>query len=547
MGVSRRGLALPLLLLVPLGAGLALTRASRLPRADFAFVNGAEVASLDPAAATGIPEARLVRAILEGLVVHDPRTLAPRPGMAESWESSADGLDWTFRIRSGAIWTNGDPVTAQDFVFSFGRLLDPRTGSEFARELWCVRGAREYSTEVDDRGRPARAFDGVAIRAEGDRTLSIGLARPTPWLLDLLASAPLCPVNRRSLEEAQERFPEAWAVEWTRPENLVVNGPFRVLERRVNDRVRLARNERYWDAANVAFGTIDVLAVEHVGTALNLYLTGAVGWIDQQPADLAARLSRREDFHSAPYLGTYFYRVNVTRPPLDDVRVRRALALAIDRAAITEKVTRAGEIPSWSHVPLGMPGWTRVEMRHADHAADVEEARRLLAECGFGPGGKPFPPIEIHYNTRESHRDIAEVIADSWRRELGVPARMRNQEWRVFMDTQKRVDYDVSRSSWIADFPDPFGFLQIFTTGNENNRTGWSSARYDELIARAAEARGEERLARLREAEGVLMEELPILPIHSYVTKNLVDPRLDGFFENALDEHPPKSWRWRDR
>jgi oligopeptide transport system substrate-binding protein len=279
---------------------------------------------------------------------------------------------------------------------------------------------------------------------------------------------------------------------------------------------------------------------------VNLYLTGEVAWVDQQPADLASRLARREDYHSTPYLGTYFYRVDVARPPFDDRRVRRALALAIDRESIVRRVTRAGETPLYACVPPGMPGWSGAEMAHArSFEDDVREARRLLAEAGYGEGGREFPPISIHYNTRESHRDVAEVVADSWRRNLGVRARLENQEWRVFLDTQRRIDYDVSRSSWIADTVDPFGFLEIFTTGNDNNRTGWSDPRFDERIARAAGAREPERSRLLREAEEILLEELPILPIYVYASKNLVDPRLGGFFENALDEHSPKSWYWR--
>jgi oligopeptide transport system substrate-binding protein len=209
------------------------------------------------------------------------------------------------------------------------------------------------------------------------------------------------------------------------------------------------------------------------------------------------------------------------------------------------KVTRCGEQPLYACVPPGIAGWQGAPMRHAESfEEDVAEARRLLAECGYGPVGRELPAIAIHYNTRERNRDVAEVIADSWRRNLGLRARLENQEWRVFMDTQRRVDYDVSRSSWIADYADALGFLEIWTTGNANNRTGWSDARYDDLLRRAGAAREPERTELLRQAEGILLEELPILPIHAYASKNLVDPRLGGFHENALDEHPLKAWRW---
>jgi oligopeptide transport system substrate-binding protein len=544
---------------VLLAAALGFGRGAHLDRADCAFVNGAEPATLDPAVITAIPEGRIVRALFEGLVVRDPETLEPRPGVAETWEVGPDGLSWTFHLRPDARWSNGEPVTAEDFAFSFERLLDPRTAAGYASQLYCVAGARAFATDVDERGAPRRSFETVAIRArpgspentgntsaEGS-TLEIGLEHPVPRFPDLLASPQFSPVNHRSLDQARARHPDAWQIEWLRPENLVTNGPFRLLERRANDRIRLGKNHAYWDADHVAFETIDALAAEHLSTVVNLYLTGEVAWIDQEPSDLASRLSRREDFHSAPYLGTYFYRVNVSRPPFDDRRVRRALALAIDREAIVRRVTRAGERALYACVPPGMPAWRGAAMPHAaEFPDDVREARRLLGETGYGEGGKVLPPIAIHYNTRESHKDVAEVIADSWRRNLGIQTRMENQEWRVFMDTQRRIDYDVSRSSWIADYADPYGFLEIFTTKNENNRTGWSDPRYDDLIASAAVALEPERSVRLAQAEEILLSELPILPIYAYATKNLVDPRLGGFYENALDEHSPKSWYWMD-
>lgn len=520
---------------------LALGRGARLERADCAFVNGAEPATLDPAAITAIPEGRIVRAIFEGLVVRDPETLEPRPGVAERWELSSDGLEWTFHLREDARWTDGERVTARDFAFSFERLLDPRTAAGYASQLFCVEGARAFATDIDERGVPRRSFDTVAIRAADDSTLAIRLSHPFAPFLDVLACPQLAPVSERHLKMMRERFPATWTVEWLRPEHLVSNGPFRLLERRANDRIRLGKFAGYWDAANVAMGTIDALAVEHAATALNLYLTGEIAWVDQVPADLVARIARRDDFRSAPFLGTYFYRVNVARPPFDDARVRRALALAIDREAIVRRVTRCGEQPIYACVPPGFEGFAGAAMRHAaSFAEDVEEARRLLRESG-----KSLPTITIHYNTRELNRDVAEVIADSWRRNLGLETRLENQEWRVFLDTQKKVEYDVSRSSWIADYADPFGFLEIFTTGNENNRTGWSDARYDELIGRAAAEVELRRSELLRQAEAILMEELPILPIYAYASKNLVDPRLGGFFENALDEHSPKTWFWK--
>lgn len=664
--------ALPLFLLAALALVVVrLAGSARLEPADMAFNNGTEVQTLDPATVSGVPEGRILRAIFEGLVMKDPRTLEPVPGVAESWELSPDGHVYTFRIREGARWTNGDPLTAHDFEFSWERFLHPRTAAEYAYQLWYVRGGRPYTLVPDERsfaagaapsswvralsdgrvalglcgflleGQPLDApipalpalgahieagatlfelpggsvraplagrvravnaalpatlgelrqdpyqhgwwieletepgafaaahaagalldaptfrrelaWPAVGIRALDAHTLRVELEHPTPYFLSLCAFYPLYPVNRRNLEEARERWPGSWEIEWLRPENLVTNGPFRVAFRRVNDRLRLVKNEHYWDADAVAFDTIDALAVDHLGTSLNLYLTGGIDWIDRPQATLIPRLMPREDFNPALYLGSYFYRFNCTKPPFDDPRVRRALSLSIDRRAICERITKAGEQPSWTFVPPVLPGYPRVELRRAGGgyaeglAADLEEARRLMAEAGFGPGGRPFPTFEIHFNTDQTHKDVAEVIGDGWARHLGLNVRYLNQEWKVYLDTQKTITYDVSRSAWIGDYPDPNTFLDMFVTSGENNRTGWSDLEYDDFVRRAAlEPDPARRYELLASAERILMDQLPILPIYSYVTKNLANPRLGGFFENFQDEHFPKHWYWKD-
>jgi oligopeptide transport system substrate-binding protein len=531
---------------------------ARLEPADFTFINGTEVSTLDPATVTGVPEGRILRAIFEGLTTKHPATLEPLPGVAERWEVSADGLRYTFHLRRDAVWTNGDPVTAHDFVYSWQRFLDPQTAAEYAYQLWYVRGAQAYTTDLDDAGRPRQGFETVGIRAPDDWTFEVELEQPTPFFLQLTAFYPLYPVNRRNLEEARERSPGSWQFDWLRPENIVTNGPYRVVSRRVNDRIRLERNPTYWDVDSVAFETIDALAVEQYLTNLNLYEQGDAAWINYIPNQLIERLMVREDFQPAPYFGTYFYRVNTTKPPLDDARVRRALALCIDREQITRFITKSGQQPWFSLVPAGMAGYSAQSFAHravpggsaeeyaAGLQADVEEARRLLAEAGYGPSGRPLPTIEIHYNTSETHRDIAEVVADSWRRNLGLNAKLLNQEWKVYLDTQSTLNYDVSRSAWIGDYVDPNTFLDLFVTGGENNKTGWGDPRYDELIAAAKkEMDPAARYELFYRAEALLMEALPILPIYSYVTQNMVNPRMGGCPDNLLDEPFPKWWYWR--
>jgi len=668
-------------LLAAIGAiALAIAGSARLVRADFTFNNGAEVQTLDPATVSGVPEGRVVRLLFEGLCVKDPKTLEPLPGVAESWELSDERHTYTFRLREDARWSDGTPVDAYDFEYSWRRMLHPETAAEYAYQLWYVRGAKQYtlfddslealkspaspfwlrdegdgrvrvgflgdhleglaggewvevdlqpgqsigpgdrvgshaflfcsqemwlpfeaevlrvnpdlSQEVDlvledpcgaqwiaevqvqpgtlERLResgaliPGREYRetsmnaSLGLRAEDAGTFVVELTEPTPYFLDLCAFYPVFPVSRRQLEAARERWPNDWQLRWMRPEHLVSNGPYKIAFRRVNDRIRFEKNEHYWDAQNVAFETIDALAIDHLGTSLNLYLMGEVDWIDRPITSVIPRLMPREDFEPAPYLGSYFYRVNVTKPPFDDPRVRRALALTIDRQAIVTSITKAGEAPSFGYCPPGMGAYERQEMRHAsasndaaaNFATDLAEAQRLLVEAGFAvprydESGVEFPTFEILYNTDQTHKDIAEVVADGWKRHLGLNVKLLNQEWKVYLDSQKNLDYDVTRSAWIGDYPDPNTFLDMYVTGGENNRTGWGNARYDELIAlAAAESDEAARLAHFAEAEALLLEELPILPIFDYVTRNLVNPRLGGFHPNVQDEHFGKFWYW---
>jgi len=535
-----------------LWAAVRVAGSAQLEPADFVYNNATEVSTLDPATVTGVPEGRVLRAIFEGLTTKHPQTLDALPGSAESWDISEDGLVYTFHIRSDGRWSNGDPVTAHDFVYSWERVLNPLTGADYAYQLWYVRGARAYTTEVDEDGNPIHPFDSVGIIARDDATLEVTLTAPTPFFLDLMAFYPLFPVNRRNIEDAKRRWPDSWELEWLQPHNIVTNGPYRIGYRRVNDRIRLVKDEGYWDAENVAMRTIDVLAIEQGITGLNVYLTGGSHWQTSIPPLLVPDLEGRRDFAPVPYLGVYFYRINTTRPPLDNAQVRRALALTIDREAITGKIMKKGEVPAYGYVPPGISGYEGATARMPEldaggFAARAEEARSLLAEAGYGPSGKPFPTIEIHYNTLEAHRDIAELIADDWKRELGISAKLLNQEWKVYLDTQSNLGYDVSRSAWIGDYSDANTFLDMFVTGGENNKTGWGHPEYDRLIAAAAtELDTARRAALLQDAEQLLLDELPILPIYYYVTQNIVSPRLGGFFENIRDEHYPKFLYWMD-
>ena len=496
----------------------------------FTFVNGAEPQTLDPLRMTGVPESTVARELFEGLTRLDPETLQPVPGMAKSWDVSADGLTYTFHLRE-AHWSNGDRVTAGDFLYSWERVLNPETvGSLYAYQLFYVKGARAYS-----KGESAD-FGTVAVRAPDDGTLVVTLEQPTAYFLELTAFATLFPVHRATVEAHGDR--------WTRPGNIVTNGAFLLDSWKPQQELVLKRNPAYWDAARVGLERVRVLPTEKSEIGYMMYLNGEVDWIRSIPLAHTDAAKKRRDYHSAPYFGTYFYRMNVTRPPLDAVRVRKALALSVDREAITSYVLKAGQQPAATFVPPMISGYESAP----GFSYDPDAARKLLAEAGY-PGGKGMRELAVLYNTSEAHKKIAEVVQQMWKKELGIEVVLANQEWKVYLSTVNSLDYDVARGTWIGDYLDPNTFLDMFVTGGGNNRTGWSSDRYDELIARAArEPDIGSRARMLREAEGILTyDELPFFPIYFYVYEYLLRPGVGGFFENPLNIHPLRAVRWEDQ
>lgn len=382
-------------------------------------------------------------------------------------------------------------------------------------------------------------FREVGIRVIDDRTLETTLTNPTPYWLSLLAFYPLAPVNRGCVEKYGSPA-------WTRPENIVTNGAFRLTDRRIRDRIRLTRSDNYWDREHVRLHVIDALSIDDRTTALNLYLTGKADWITVPPAvalrEMLAGVPMRPDLHIFPQLTTYFYMVNTTRKPLDDVRVRQALSLALDRDEIVRVATAAGEMPAYSLVPPSLPGYEQQKCPQRD----PDRARELLAEAGY-PGGRGMEKLEIHYNTDQAHQAIAELARKQWQRELGINVSLRNEEWGSAQDTQNQMKYMISRRSWGGDYLDPNTFLDMYITDGENNNTGFSNAEYDRLIAEAArEPDKEKRMRLLEQAERILMDKLPILPIYFYVSRNMVKTYVHGWYSNLQDTHPLRSI-WIDR
>ncbi|MFI5355958.1 MAG: peptide ABC transporter substrate-binding protein [Opitutales bacterium] len=539
--MTRRLCAYPLLLLVLLAAGGCTKSDSSTRDAAvgpdgrklmvWSVGNGTEPQDLDPQTVTGVPEHNILLGLFEGLVSEDPKTLEPVPGVAERWTISDDGLVYTFYLRNHLKWSNGEPLTADDFVQSYQRALTPSIGCKYAYMFWSVVGAKDFNTgKLTD-------FTKVGFKALDDRTLQFTLIHPTSFLLRMIASHyTWYPVPIKTIARfgglARGDTP------WTRPGNLVSNGPFQLKEWRPGQRIVLERNPHYWDAKNVLLDQIRFFATEDITAEERMFRTGQIDRTNELPnAKIDAyRRDYPETLRIEPYLGVYFYRLNVTRPPLNDKRVRQALALAIDRESLVKNVTRGGQRPAYAVSYPGTAGYTPT----ARLPGDIAKARQLLAEAGY-PGGRNWPHVELLYNTSENHRAIAEAIQQMWRQNLGIDVQLANQEWKVYLNSEQNLDYWIERAGWIADYVDPNVFLEIWTTGNTNNNTGWSNPEYDRLAAAALVAKTDPaRYALYQKMDAILVDELPVIPIYYYTRVYAMSPKVKGFWPNLLDDHPYK-------
>jgi len=496
----------------------------------FTFNLGAEPESFDPALATGQPDGRVCRLMFEGLTQPDPRTLETRPAQAYRWDVSADGLTYTFHLRPGLTWTDGHPVTAEDFRWSWIRVLRPETGSRYANLLGSVVNATAFTNgELTDERQ-------VGIAAPDDSTLVVRLAAPTAYFLDLTQFYTLLPVPRWTIEQHGNR--------WTQPANVVSNGPFVLRTWRQNDRFEFTKNPRFWNAAAVRLAGVVGLSLDDQNAATNLYKAGVIDWQPggYLPSTFIPSLRRYADFVHSGYQGVYFYGFNVTRKPLDNLWVRRALSYAIDRDAIATDLLKKSRDPWGNMTPTGFPGYQHPEPVRFD----PELARQYLARGGF-PGGRGFPKLSILISTSEDLRRMAEAVQAMWKRELGIDVTITNQEWGSYMQATKSLQFDIVSRSWIGDYLDPNTFLSCFVTGDGNNRTGWSNPGYDQrLRAAAAELEPARRLATLSEAEAILLDESPVAPIYHMATNELIKPYVRGLYPTPLNVHP-LTYLWIDR
>ena len=500
-------------------------------RADFVFINSAEIETLDPAIITDQVSMRLGESLFEGLCRLNAEGKA-EPGTAERWEMSGDKLHYTFFLRPNAVWSNGDPVTAYDFVKSWERVLNPHTAGDYASQLFPLKNARAYNEEK------IKDFTQVGVRAIDDHTLETTLENPIPYWIDLCAFLTLAPVHMPTVKK--------YGAAWIKPGKLIGNGPYLLEEWRIDERIRLKKNPRYWDAANVKMNTVDVLPIADANTALNYFYTGQADLVMDKgmvPVSLVDKLRQQPWFHTGPYLGTWFIRFNVTKPPFTDPRVRRALALAVDRERIVKKITKMGERTATSFTP---PGAGQNYQPPPGPEYNPQKARELLAQAGF-PDGKGFPRVEYLYLPLTIERNIAVELQSMWQETLGITVNLTKQEQKMWLASMRELNFGMCRSSWVGDYNDPNTFLECFTIGNGNNRTGWESKRYDELIASAArEADVTKRHAFFNEAEKLLVsDDAPIIPVYHYVGVQFRRDKLGGVQNNLIDDHPFRAMYWK--
>ena len=496
------------------------------------WANGSEPQSLDPHKAEGVPESNIQRDLFEGLI-EEAANGDLVAGSASSWEISDEGTRYVFDLRRDARWSNGDPITADDWVYGFQRSLDPATGSRYTFILEPIVNAIPVS-------RGTLPVDELGVRALDDYTLEIRLESSTPYFLGLLTHSASYPMHRASVEAHGDRV--------TRPGNYVTNGAYRLVEWVAQSHVKLERNPYYWDDASTTIDEVYYYAQENRVAEISRYRADEIdiSYTDLPVSQLDWIMANlRDELVVAPYLGSYYYGFNLTKAPFKgNLALRKALALAIDRDIITKQIRKAGEIPAFGWVPpvINYQG-QRMPEAEWTQAEREAEAKRLYVQAGYSDAN----PLrtEILYNTEESHRAIAIAIASMWKQVLGVETTIVNQEWKVYLDTRRqKIDTQVYRAGWIGDYNDANTFASMYVSTSGLNDPGYANPRYDELIyLAAAESDLEQRAQYLEEAERVLLADLPIIPLYFYVTTRLVKPWVAGLEPNIMNHHHSKHLR----
>lgn len=529
--LCRSVLALAAVLLLSCDGKTAADRAAE--EGILLFGNSSEPQGLDPQLVSGVLESNIIRALFEGLCVEHPsKDGIALPGAAKSWDHNEDFTVWTFHLGEDRLWSDGTPVTTKDFLFSYERMLTPKLGAEYAEMLYYIKGAEAFH-----KGESAD-FSTVGVKGLDDYTLEITLRGSLPFLPEITKHYTWYPVPRHVILHHNGRMDDPDS-RWTMPENLVSNGPFTLKSWRINDHIEVEKNPRYWDADAVALNGIRFLPVNNTYTEARMFFDGLMHVTYTLPPELIpyANQNYPEEVRSELYLGTKFLRCNVTREALQDPRVRRALAMAIDRKSLIDNVLQGGQQPAYGMVPP----FGNYETPHLVDF-DREEAARLFAEAGYGPDGpKKFPVIKLLTTDRDVSKRLAEAYQGMLAQNLGVTVEIEQKEWTSYLVAMTNLDYDLADSGWIGDYLDPTTFLDMWIGGGGNNRTGWSNAEFEKLLKESEHVPDAlDRLAVLQEAEKILMGEIPAIPVYWYTTNYLIDRRVEGWSPLLLNNHPYK-------
>lgn len=476
-----------------------------------------EPASLDPAKIVGLPEIQVIRDLFEGLTNQSEQGDIV-PGVATRWQSN-DNRTWIFTLRDNARWSDGTPLKAQDFVYSWQRLVDPANSSSFA---WfaALAGIGNAQDIIDGK----MSADKLGVTALNDRTLRIQLDKPVPYFPSLTVNASLYPVPRHTIE----KFGHAW----TRPGNLVGNGAYTLQDRVVNEKLVAVRNPHYWDNDKTVLNKVTFIPVNQETAATKRYLAGDIDITESFPKILYQKLLKDipGEVYTPPQLGTYYYAFNTQKGPTADVRVRQALNMTIDRRILTDKVLGTGEKPAWHFTPEVTAGFSP-ESSPLEEMSQEElnaQAKMLLRAAGYGPD-KPLD-LTLLYNTSENHQKIAIAIAAMWKKNLGVDVKLQNQEWKTYIDSRNTGNFDVIRASWVGDYNEPSAFLSLLNSTHSGNISRFNSPAYDKILNQAAlETTNNARSHDYNLAEKVLQEQSPIAPIYQYTNGRLIKPWLKGY------------------
>ncbi|MEK4248322.1 peptide ABC transporter substrate-binding protein [Paenibacillus sp. FSL W7-1287] len=493
---------------------------------EFRINLASEPPTLDPAQATDQVSFTVINAIYEGLTIIDENGNV-QPGIAEKWDVSEDGKTYTFTIRSDAKWNNGDPITAHDFEFSWKRALDPKLvpkPSQYAYQMYYIEGAEAYNTG-------SGSVDDVKINATDDHTLVVTLNAPTVYFESLLSTAIYFPVHQSVTEN------EAFAAA---ADTMITNGPFTMTEWKRNTSIVLEPSESYYARDDIRFAKVSFTMVNDSNSELNMYETGKLDYAGYPtgalPTDQFASLKEKypNEFQIKGTASLYYYLINTTEAPFTNKKIRQALSLSIDRAAITEKVTLGGQIPAYGLVPPGIKGVEdeyRNEVDDNYFQEDLELAKQLLAEGLAEEGLTELPAFSLTFNTNELHQKVAEAVVDMWSNNLGVNAQIGNEEWGVFLDNRTAMNYQVARAGWGADYNDPISFIGLFTSKSGNNNTGYANAEYDALVRQVDQSTdAAERVRLMAEAEKMIIDSHSIIPIYYYSTVYLMKPDVKGVY-----------------